>query len=370
MAILQGKGMYLWRVDRVENGNADAIGRVAKEAGLSHVLLKVADGRGPYNIDWDTNTDWCPPVVEALRARGIEVWGWQYIYGRDAVKEAREAIKRVKQFNLDGFVVNAEKEFKVKGMDVPAKTYMKELRSGIPNTPIGFSTYRYPSYHRPLPFEVFLEYSDINMPQVYWVQANNPGAQLLKSYREYQGLSVVREYFPTGAAYKEHGWTATPEQVTAFMEAVKEQGMRGCNFWEWSWARANNSALWDPVKNFDWPAPGTNEPADITIRFLDAVNSRDPVKVASLYSNNAVHVTGQRTIQGPSQILGWYNEMLKQKLPNASFHITGSSQRDNIRTVTWTAISSTGRVLDGKDSLGIKNDKIAYHYSYFTVQPS
>jgi hypothetical protein len=26
--------------------------------------------------------------------------------------------------------------------------------------------------------------------------------------------------------------------------------------------------------------------------------------------------------------------------------------------------------LDGKDSLGIKNDKIAYHYSYFTVQPS
>lgn len=370
MAILQGKGMYLWRIANVENGNANAIARVAHEAGLSHVLVKVADGRSSYNIDWDNQIDLVPPVIEALRARGISPWGWHYIYGRDPVAEARKSIERVNQFNLDGFIVNAEKEFKVSGMDVAARAYMRELRRGLPNTPIGLSTYRYPSYHRPLPFETFLEYSDINMPQVYWVQSTNPGAQLLRSLREYQNLSVWREYFPTGAAYAEHGWSATPGQVREFLEAVKREGLPGCNFWAWYWARRNNGALWNPIKEFDWPAPGSEQPLDISIRYLDAINSRDPVQVAALYKSNAVHVTGQRTLQGSAAILGWYNQLLNDNLPNVDFQITGTGQKDNIRTLTWTASSSTGRVLDGRDSLGIKDDKIAYHYSFFTLQPN
>lgn len=370
MAILQGKGMYLWRIARVEDGDPNAIARVAKEAGLSHVLIKVADGRTSYNIDWDNQIDLVPPLVDALRARGVSPWGWHYIYGREPVTEARKSIERVKQFELDGFIVNAEKEFKFSGMDVAAEAYMRELRRGLPNTPIGLSTYRYPSYHRPLPFETFLEYCDINMPQVYWVQSTNPGAQLLKSLREYQNLRVVREYFPTGAAYAEHGWSATPQQVTAFLQAVRQEELNGCNFWAWYWARANDSALWNPVKEFEWPTPGSEQPMDIAIRYLDAINSRDPVQIASLYSSNAVHVTGQRTLQGSQAILGWYNQLLNSNLLNANFQITGTGQNDNIRTLTWTATSSTGRVLDGKDSLGIKDDKIAYHYSFFTVQPN
>jgi hypothetical protein len=90
--------------------------------------------------------------------------------------------------------------------------------------------------------------------------------------------------------------------------------------------------------------------------------------VASLYSAEGVHVTAQRTLQGSEPILGWYNSLLKQTLPNARFELTGQSQKDSLHTVTWTAESATSRVLDGKDTLGIKDNQIAYHYSYFTVQ--
>src|SRR3972149_406668 len=368
MAILEGKGMYLWVISRVEAGNPNAIAEVARQAGLSHVLIKVADGSGPYNIDKKTNLDTVPAVVAALRQQGIQPWGWQYIYGRNADTEARIAIQRVQQFNLDGFVVNAEKEFKEKGMESVARRYMQQLRAGLPNTPIALSSFRYPSMHRPLPFETFLEYCDLNMPQVYWVKAYNPGQQLVKSLREYQSLKIWRPYLPTGAAYGEHGWRATPDQVSQFLQAVKDNDPPGANFWERDYPRQNKSALWNPVKNFPWPTTPQEKPVEITIRFLEALNSNDPVKVTSLYSPSGVHVTAQRTVQGSQAILGWYNTLLRNTLPNARFEVTGTSQTNDLRTITWRAESSSGRVLDGKDSLGVKNEKIAYHYTYFTVQ--
>lgn len=365
--ILEGKGYYLWKIDRVEGGSPYKIAEEAHRAGLSHVLIKVADGRGDYNVDSDSKRDLVPPLIEALRARGIQPWGWHYIYGKYPQTEAKKAIERINQLDLDGYIVNAEKEFKFTGMDVPARTYMQELRKKITNIPIGLSTYRYPSYHRPFPFETFLDYSDINMPQVYWVQANNPGAQLLKSMREYQNLRVWRTYFPTGAAYGEHGWRATPEQVSAFLKAVRDYNLPGANFWEWYYSKQNDGRLWEPVQNFPWPGSGSSQP-DVSLRYVDALNEGDPDKVAALYKQNGVHVTAKRTLQSPTEISNWYSELLTEQLPNARFQITGNSEKDNMRTLTWTAQADTGRVLDGKDSIGVKDEQIAYHYSYFTVQ--
>lgn len=365
MSILSGKGMYLWIISRVEGGDPNRIAELAHQAGMTHVLIKVADRNYKYNVD-SNGFDHVPGVVSALRARGIQPWGWQYIYGTNPAAEAAMAIQRVKQFSLDGFVVNAEKEFKVKGMDVPARQYMQALRAGLPGTPIGFSSFRYPTLHRPLPFEVFLEYSDINMPQVYWVKSSNPTQQLLRSVREHQALSVWRPILPTGAAYPEGTWNPTPGQVTEFMQACKDNNIPGANFWEWYYAR-RISGLWDAVSKFPWAVKPAPEP-DISIRFLDALNSRDPVKVAALYGNAGVHVTAQRTVQGSDGILRWYNSLLRDTLPGARFEITGSTSNKNLRILTWTATSDKGRVLDGKDSLAVQNNKIAYHHTYFTVK--
>jgi hypothetical protein len=254
MDIVNGKGMYLWINSRVEGGDPERIAQVAAEAGLTHVLIKVADGQYAYNIDPKTGKDNVPAVVDALRTRGIQAWGWQYIYGRNPAAEAAMAIQRVKQFGLDGFVVNAEVEFKQKGMEAAARQYMQALRAGLPSTPIGFSSYRYPTLHRPLPFETFLEYSDINMPQVYWVQASNPAAQLRRSVREHQALKVWRPIVPTGCAYPDGGWAPTAGQVTEFLQACKDLGLSGANFWEWYYAR-RDLALWAALSAFPWAPP-------------------------------------------------------------------------------------------------------------------
>jgi hypothetical protein len=304
--------------------------------------------------------------VAALRSRGIRVWGWQYIYGHDPRLEARVAIERIKQFQLDGFVINAEIEFEQRGMHVPAATYMQELRLNLPNVTLALSSFRYPRMH-PLPWDTFLEYCDLNMPQVYWVGGSNPGAQLERSIREFQSLNVYRPIFPTGAAYGEHGWRATPAQVTNFLQAVKANGLPGCNFWEWSFARQKNSELWNPVKDFAWEPPPAAQPANLAIRYVDALNSGDPAQVVALYQDLGIHVNAQRTLQGSDGILRWYGSLLRETLPGARFAITGQQHTGNISTLTWTAESPAGRVLDGKDSLGVQDNRIAYHYTYFTV---
>ena len=59
---LRGKGYYIWKIPNCENGDPAAIANVAAQAGLSHVLIKIADGVGSYNVDLTTGVDLVPPV--------------------------------------------------------------------------------------------------------------------------------------------------------------------------------------------------------------------------------------------------------------------------------------------------------------------
>ena len=56
-------------------GSAAAIANVAVQAGLTHTLIKIADGDHAYNLDPTTGADLVPPVLTALRDREIEVVG-------------------------------------------------------------------------------------------------------------------------------------------------------------------------------------------------------------------------------------------------------------------------------------------------------
>ena len=68
---LTGKGMMIWKIPSCEEGNPSKIASVAKAAGFTHVLIKIADGTYSYNINRTTNIDLVPPVVSALKAQGL-----------------------------------------------------------------------------------------------------------------------------------------------------------------------------------------------------------------------------------------------------------------------------------------------------------
>jgi hypothetical protein len=126
---LEGKGFYLWKIPACENGNAGAIASVAYQAGLTHVLIKIANGVYKSNYDYDQKLDLVPPVVQALKARGVQVWGWHYVYGNDPGGEARIAVQRTRELNLDGYVLDAEGEYKSPGKRNAAELFMRAHRA-------------------------------------------------------------------------------------------------------------------------------------------------------------------------------------------------------------------------------------------------
>ncbi len=363
--VLQGKGMYVWKIASCEAGDVNKISATARASGYTHVLIKIANGTAPYNVEYNTGIDHAARLSSALHNEGIQAWGWHYVYGTNPTGEASKAIQRIQETGVDGYVIDAESEYKQPGRRDAAKRFMSHLRSSLATFPIALSSFRYPSYHPELPWREFLEKVDYNMPQVYWMQAHNPGQQLIQSVRQFQAMVPFRPILPTGAAFGEHGWKPTAGEVLKFLETAKELKLSAANFWEWSHARDNTKLpdIWNTISDFRWEGP----PKDIADLFIDALNAHDADKVAAFYTPTAVHISANRTIQGTAAISSWYKNLFSQMLPNATFNLTSLTGNGSHRHFQWTAAAPGGTIPNGSDTIGILNGKIGYHYSFFTV---
>ncbi|MEX2144420.1 MAG: hypothetical protein WD740_07480 [Anaerolineales bacterium] len=375
--IPQGKGTFLWQIKRVRGGDPGEITRLAGNARLSHVLIKVADGKYSYNIT--DGVDKVPATVAALRTRGIQPWGWQYVYGSDPVAEAKKAIERVKQFNLSGFVVNAERQFKAKGMDKVAKEYMKELRKGLPKLTIGLSSYRYPTVHKDFPFKAFLDYCDFNMPQVYWLGASNPADQLGRSVSEFRALMPGQPIVATGSVFSYGSWAPTPQQLKQFLIKARQLKLPGANFWEMATA-LEQGAWWRTIRDFSWeasppPPPPDDDPPSSTPkgieRYMEALNSNSASDATVRYTKKmSTHSYAGQTRKGRPEIFGYYDNLFRNVLPNGKFKLlslTGSGSNYNLE---WSATSTKGKVQRGKDSLVLNSENpnlIDKHVTQFSV---
>lgn len=380
---LNGKGIYLWQIGRVEGGDPAAIANMAAAANLTHVLIKVADGK--YGYGFSSGKDLVPAVVAALRAKGIQPWGWQYVYGADHKAEANKAIQRIKGLGLAGFVVNAEGQFKAKGMGDIARKYMKLLRAGVGNLPIGLSTYRYPTVHYQFPFAAFLEYCDYNLPQIYWIGSTNPAQQLKKSYDEYKAIKPWKAYIPTGAAFESGNWTATPAQLNEFLAKARDMQLPGANFWEMGSANDNGAKLWNTIKGYDWatgtapaPEPGSDpEPVptpaptpaskpDIINRYLAALNSQNANKPTLLYEKNTSKLIGPgKARKGRTEIYAWYNQLFKKIMPKAKFTFRTWSWKGNEYKINWKAVAGS-KAWSGSDMIYMSTTNpnlISLHYT-------
>ena len=356
---LTGKGFFIWKIQECEGGSPAAIVSAAKAAGLSHVLIKIADGMNHSNVDKASGTDFVPPLVQALHAAGIQAWGWHYIYGDDPVGEAWNGGRRARALGLDGYVIDAEREYKAPGMDVKAQRFAADLRGYLGTIPAALSSFRFPSYHKEFPWSAFLQKSDFNMPQVYWEQSHNAGAQLTRSFREFQTLTPTRPVIATGSAYGNNGWAPTAADITDFLKTAVSLNIPAVNFYSWDYCRKSLPALWNIIAAF--PYPGT-KPEGIEQRLISALNSRDLQAVSALYTENAVHITAARTVQGREAILNWYKEFFAKHPAGTVFSLTAQTGQDQTRNISWayTLSSNTSR---GKDSLGLEEDLISYHFT-------
>ena len=360
----KGKGFYIWKILNCEEGDPESISLTAHKARLTHVLIKIANGIYNYNYDASRKEDLIGPVADALHRRNIQVWGWHYLFGDLPKNEAKVAIKQINSLPLDGYTVDAESEYK--GKYTPCRIFMKEFRNALPDFPMALSSFRYPKYHRDLPWKDFLSYCDFNMPQVYWEKSHNPGYQLERSLNEFQTeVEVFRPIIPTGPVYCAGGWCSSSEEIIEFMNKAISLEMSAVNFWSWDYCRNKMPELWGTISAFNWPT-SPNPEKDIPEKLINSYNSQNTSAILNLYTEDAVHINATRTIQGKSALRKYYDDLFANDLQGVSFEIIDINGNDQTRHFTWKTNQGNTDSVRGEDTIGISDNKIIYHYSSFS----
>jgi hypothetical protein len=200
------------------------------------VLIKSGDGTKYWS-------QFSSGVVNALHARGLDVCAWQFIYGRNPVKEAQVGAAAVAR-GADCLVLDVEGQYE--GHYIQASTFMSTLRSTIgQDYPLGLASFPYVDYHPALPYSVFLGPggAQYDIPQLYW---KDIGTTVDQGYihtwvwnRIYQ-----RPIDPLGQVYNR----PKAGQIQRFRALALSHGFEGVSWWDWQEARNSQwKAISTPV---------------------------------------------------------------------------------------------------------------------------
>jgi hypothetical protein len=228
-----GNGMWIWYVNKANGGDLNAIVSQAKAHGVSTVFVKSGDA-GNY---W---SQFSPALVGTLRAGGLRVCAWQYVYGKSPSAEAAVAARAVTEAGADCFVIDAEAEYE--GKYSAARTYVSKLRAAVGTAyPLGLAAFPYVDYHPAFPYSVFLGPggAQFNVPQAYWKTiGGSVDAVLSHTYRFNRPYG--RTIAPLGQTYD-----APPSsEIVRFRQLAAAEGATGLSWWSWQHTAA---AGWNAV---------------------------------------------------------------------------------------------------------------------------
>lgn len=223
----EGRGMFIWKLGKLFGGDYKKALEWAQYMKLDWVAVKFLNGKWKYNY-W--NGCWqIKKFIEIFHTAGIDVHGWQWVLMEDPVNEGKALVKGAKELGLKGVLMNIEAPCKNANTQ-SVSLYCQEAADL--EIPVGFSSYRYPSYHREIAYPFYLDVCTYISPQIYFQPAHNPVEQLLRSKKEYGDLGYDHlPFVPTGPAYQEHGWKPLKQELIDLNQGVIEEKYPGISWW-------------------------------------------------------------------------------------------------------------------------------------------
>jgi hypothetical protein len=310
-----GDGMWIWYLSKSQGGSPSAIAAQAQAHGVSTIYVKSADGASVWS-------QFTADAVAALKATGLRVCGWQFVYGSNPVGEATAAAA-AKDAGADCFVIDAEGAYE--GKYAQAQRYVETLRELVGSDyPIGLTSFPYVDYHPGLPYSVFMGPggATFNLPQVYWKTIGTTvDASLAHTYT--WNLPYETAIFPLGQTYD--GPKAA--DVRRFRQLSSAYGARGVSWWVWQFASDSDwdavGAPVDPVERPETPWP------TLSVGSGGKVGSRGDIVVwAQQHLAGAGQVVGVDGAFGPGTA-----NAVRAFQTDAGLPVTGAIDAD-----TWPAL--------------------------------
>ncbi|MDX6668736.1 MAG: hypothetical protein QOK04_2116 [Solirubrobacteraceae bacterium] len=216
-----GNGIWIFLLSRLASADPDAIATQAKQHGLTTVYIKSSDAAS-------YNTQFSARLVSALKARGLRVCAWPYVYGDDPSGEAAASARAVTN-GADCLVIDAETEYE--GRYSQAQQYIRALRSRIGDSyPLGLSGFPYVDYHPSFPYSVFLGPggAQFNVPQMYW-RAIGVSVDSVYDHTYSWNRLYGAAIYPLGQLYDD----PPPSQIVRFRQLAGAYGARGLSWFDW-----------------------------------------------------------------------------------------------------------------------------------------
>ncbi|MFY9484894.1 MAG: hypothetical protein WAP74_04790 [Patescibacteria group bacterium] len=201
---LHGLSVWIWILKDAEHGELGNVIKRCRDVRINAVLIKVNDGRQvitpegrcePVDDVQNASCQLTRELVNWFHSAGVAVHGWSMMYGGDCGKEIAFAVHALHTLGADGFVFDTEGF--IKGKPKQAQEICRGVREHIKTCSactgklLSFSPYRNPEAHRSLPYEVFEQYCDVMLPQVYYWYPRwqaDPKEKLDQSYAQWSRL--------------------------------------------------------------------------------------------------------------------------------------------------------------------------------------
>jgi Putative peptidoglycan binding domain len=231
--VLHGRSMWVWYVSRSDGGSTPAIVAHARGAGVRTLIIKSSDGDQWWS-------QFSPALVARLRASGLHICAWQYVYGTDPVGEAVLGA-RAARYGAECLIVDAEAEYE--GRYASAQTYLHELRRLVGRGyPVGLASFPYVDYHPSFPYSVFLGPggAQFDLPQMYWKDIGGTPVTVFHHTYTYNRI-YKRSIYPLGQTYGSPAFS----ELADFRALAVRYRARGVSWWDFAWTSA--SGEWSAI---------------------------------------------------------------------------------------------------------------------------
>jgi hypothetical protein len=255
--MIHGKAIYSHNVPAVGGGDPIAFVKWLKEHNFEGVYLKAANGTAIQRVSiWSPWPTWGENIrnslIEALKAAGLKVYLWHFVYGANSAAELSVAKSQVARFQPDGYIWDVEGAFDNRTNAVAnARLLSSGMKSAFPDMAQGLCWWALPlspsggQWHPIKVAKAFQEYVDVGLPMMYWQGRGGTAARAylhrsMKIWKTFWNKPII----PTGRAYNGDGGEADPEGILAFAdEAKSDYDIPGLSWWVMDTAVKN--PLWE-----------------------------------------------------------------------------------------------------------------------------